>query len=92
MDSTERSTGIDGTEADVADVIEQAEPPAAEPVDEALGQRDPLPAGDIDDTRANPADALEQAAPVVAAGDEDLDDVEANPADVAEQRAETGTP
>lgn len=33
-------------EADVADAIEQAEPPASEPVDEVLRSRDPIDATD----------------------------------------------
>lgn len=37
---------IDGTEADVADVIEQAEPPASEPVGDALEHRERIDTSD----------------------------------------------
>jgi hypothetical protein len=40
------SDPIDGIEADVADVLEQSEPPYSEPVEQALGQRDAVP--DVD--------------------------------------------
>ena len=38
------SDPIDGSEADVADVLDQAEPPTAEPVADALAERERIPA------------------------------------------------
>lgn len=40
------SDPIDGSEADVADLIEQAEPPTSQPVEEALEQRERIVAVD----------------------------------------------
>lgn len=40
------SDPVDGIEADVADVLEQAEPPAGEPIEQALEDRDPIRGGD----------------------------------------------
>jgi hypothetical protein len=64
MDSTERIPGDDvpDTEADLADVVEQAEPPAAEPVEQALQQREPIVTGD-------PALAEQEAEDAAEAGD-----------------------
>jgi hypothetical protein len=48
MDSTDRIPGddVDDTEADIADVVEQAEPASAEPVEQALQDRERIPTGD----------------------------------------------
>lgn len=40
------SDPTDGIEADAADVLEQAEPPVSEPVEQALASRDAVPAVD----------------------------------------------
>jgi hypothetical protein len=40
------SDPIDGTEADIADVIDQAEPPVSEPIEDALEHREPFDASD----------------------------------------------
>lgn len=64
MDSTERIPGDDvpDTEAEIADVIEQAEPLDAEPIDQALRQRRPIVTGD-------PALAEQEAEDAAEAGD-----------------------
>jgi hypothetical protein len=49
MDRSDPTPG-DEIEADVADVLEQAEPPASEPVDEALQERDAIVARDPEST------------------------------------------
>lgn len=50
---------VEGTEADAADLLEQAEPADAEPVEEALADRDRLVPGDPGQDRREREDAGE---------------------------------
>ncbi len=50
---------LDGAEADVSDVIEQAEPEGSEPVGEALAERDRLVPGDPEEDEREREDARE---------------------------------
>lgn len=50
---------VEGTEADAADLIEQAEPEGVEPVEEALAARDRLVPGDPEEDRREQEDAAE---------------------------------
>lgn len=52
---------VDGTEADVADVLDQAEPASARPVETALEERERIPAGDPDEDERERDDANEAA-------------------------------
>jgi hypothetical protein len=56
---------VDGIDAEVADVIEQAQPAASQPAAEALASRSRFDATDpIDSANAEVADVIEQAQPV----------------------------
>lgn len=69
------SDPIDGIEAEPADVLEQAQPPASEPVGDALASRSRFDAtGSLDGVDAEPADVLEQAQSALpGGGPDDLD-------------------